>query len=231
MTSRVYVGHDAREVEAYRACVGSLRARARGEVEIHPVSSRLLGSLYTRPETRREGVLWDEISNAPMATEFSIARFFTPLLARHGWVVFCDCDFLWRASIEDLFALADERYAVMVVKHQYEPVESVKMDGQPQTSYHRKNWSSLMLLNCTMIVDNDWLPLLLLNHNTGRNLHGFSWLRDDLIGEVPVEWNWLEGVSSATVEPCAVHYTRGIPSMRGYENAAFADEWRSYGRR
>ena len=46
-----------------------------------------------------------------------------------------------------LFALADDQFAVMVVKHDHQPTETTKMDGQLQTVYARKNWSSVILWN------------------------------------------------------------------------------------
>lgn len=234
--NHVYVGYDPREVTAYNVCIASLR-RHSGHFSVTPVSMRLppVGPLYQRPTTVRTPpgaprVLWDDISDKPMATEFSLARFFVPALQRNGWALFCDCDFMFRAPIEKLFALADDRYAVMVVQHDYAPRETTKMDNQPQTSYPRKNWSSLMLLNCTKLNDNDFLSPNLANNNTGFNLHTFSWLRDDLIGALPLDWNWLAGVSPHMDNPHAVHYTLGTPDMPGYEDSAFANEWREYAR-
>ena len=37
----------------------------------------------------------------------------------------------------------------MCAQHDYQPKESTKMDGQRQTVYPRKNWSSMMLVNCS----------------------------------------------------------------------------------
>src|SRR5204863_5479284 len=106
--------------------------------------------LYTRP-TRESahGGYWDLLSDAPMSTAHAIARFLVPTLCDHeGWAVFCDGDVLVRADLARLFALADPRYAVQVVPHHYAPADAVKMDGQAQTIYPRKNWSSVMLLHC-----------------------------------------------------------------------------------
>ena len=36
----------------------------------------------------------------------------------------------------------------MCVQHDYSPSATIKMDGQAQTIYPRKNWSSVMLFNC-----------------------------------------------------------------------------------
>ena len=57
-------------------------------------------------------------------------------------------------------------------------------------------------------------------------LRSFCWLLPEEIGSLPERWNWLEGYSPADLEPAAVHFTRGIPSMPGYENVPYADEWR-----
>jgi hypothetical protein len=159
-----------------------------------------------------------------MATEFAITRFLVPQLARADWAIFCDGDFLWRDDVARLAALADPRFAVMVVPHDYTPTEAVKMDGQIQTSYARKNWSSLMLWNCRHPA-HAALPGLV-NRWAGRRLHGFEWLDDREIGTLPEAWNWLEGHSRPAIDPRAVHFTRGTPDMAGYAGVDYADEWR-----
>jgi lipopolysaccharide biosynthesis glycosyltransferase len=161
-----------------------------------------------------------------MSTEFACSRFLTPLLARTGWALFMDCDMLCRAPLRELFAMADDRYAVMCVQHVHVPTEAVKMDGQEQTLYARKNWSSLVLYNCDHPA-NERLTLDAVNTLPGRDLHRFCWLRDEEIGALPVEWNWLASVSDAAVEPKMVHYTLGAPNLPGYEHSPYADEWRA----
>jgi hypothetical protein len=224
----VYVGYDPRESAAYRVCIDSMKHYQRG-FSVQPISRRLADGMYTRPTTHRDGKLWDTISDAPMSTDFSLARFFIPALQPEGWALYCDCDFLWRAPIGRLLALADDRYAVMVVKHQYDEHATTKMDGQVQTAYARKNWSSLMLFNCSHPVFDGWETEC--NHSTGLYLHQFQWCTDEVIGSLPVEWNWLEGISLHVDDPQAVHFTRGTPDMPGYENSAYADEWRRYAQR
>jgi len=173
-----------------------------------------------------------------MSTEFALARFFVPLLAakvgrREGWAVFCDCDFLWLADIAELLDSADATEALCCVQHRHEPLEALKMDGQAQTRYARKNWSSLMLFNLAHPA-HERLTLETLNGVPGRDLHRFCWLSDDEIGALPMDWNWLEGSSplgAAGELPRAVHFTRGGPWMAGWENVQFADLWRAeYGK-
>jgi hypothetical protein len=145
-------------------------------------------------------------------------------VARSGWALYVDCDFMFRAPIENLFALADDGYAVQVVKHAHVPAETVKMVGQPQTSYPRKNWSSLILWNCNDPAHDFIRP----NERPGLQLHQFDWLRNDEIGELPFEWNHLVGYSRPNMDAKAVHFTQGVPSMPGYEDCEHAREWRNY---
>jgi len=132
---------------------------------------------------------------------------------------------LVRADISEVFKLADPSKALMCVKHDYQPSTREKMDGQIQTPYARKNWSSFMLFNCDHPA-NKGLTLDLLNNAPGKELHGFCWLDDNHIGELPQTWNFLVGEHEGN-DPAVAHFTSGIPSMKGYENSQFADEWRA----
>lgn len=98
------------------------------------------------------------------------------------------------------------------------------MDGQSQTAYPRKNWSSLMLVNCDHPA-NEALTLDTINELPGRDLHAFCWLTDDLIGELPAEWNHLVGVQPDNQDAKVLHYTLGIPSMPGYARCPRANDW------
>lgn len=223
----VFIGWDPREQDAWHVCAHSMRRRSSRSLDIQPLmleAVRVAG-LYKRPTARRNGVLWDEISDAPMATEFALSRFLVPHLAGYrGWALFCDCDFLWRDDVAELAAFADPNCAVMVVQHRHEPVERMKMDTQYQTRYPRKNWSSLMLVNCEHFAHAGTLERV--NRWPGLRLHQFQWLYDEQVGALPAAWNWLEGVSEPLPHVSAVHYTRGVPSMKGFEASAYADEWR-----
>lgn len=227
----VWIGYDAREDDAYEVCRSSIARRLSQDVPITPLVRSYFeaNGLYRRPTETRDGRLWDVISGAPMATEFAITRFLTPILAETGWALFMDADMLVRADLMELFALADDTKAVMVVKHNQKIVADTKMDGQAQVAYPRKNWSSVMLFNCDHPA-NEALTIDLVNTLPGRDLHRFCWLPDELIGELPVEWNWLAGYSDPSIDPKIVHFTDGIPRMPGYENAPYADEWRAHNR-
>ena len=43
-----------------------------------------------------------------------------------GWALFIDCDFIFKQDVADLFALADDKYAVMCAHHDYTPKEGEK---------------------------------------------------------------------------------------------------------
>lgn len=222
------MGADQREAVAFNVALRSITRRLTSPVPVHGLYVAHLRSigLYTRPTSYRDGQMWDDISAAPMSTDHACARFLVPALAKIGWALFVDGDILARANLGRLFELADDRFAVMCVKHRFEPIESVKMDDRVQTQYPRKNWSSIMLFNINH-PSNSALTLDLVNSVPGRDLHRFCWLRDDEIGELPPEWNWLAGHSDLSIDPKIVHFTDGLPSMPGYENCEYAQEWRA----
>lgn len=231
MNRSIWIGFDPRELDAFTVCARSIGASLSEEIPIFGIRLDVLQGrgLYQRPTWRDDdGKLFDRISHAPMSTEFAISRFFVPhLVGEPGTALFMDCDMLVRADLVELFELADPRFAVQVVKHEYVPAETVKMDGQQQTAYPRKNWSSVMLWNLAHPATN-LLTLQKLNSWAGRALHGFSWLEDSELGELGPEWNHLVGVYPANPAAKIAHFTLGIPSMAGYENCEHADEWRSF---
>jgi hypothetical protein len=226
----VYIGFDRREPEATLVARRSLLKTISVGVRIHDLREDELRSsgLYDRP-FRIEGKQRIDVRDGkPFSTDFSFTRFLVPTLQDYrDWALYCDSDFLFRSDLSDLLALADPSKAVMCVKHDYRPPERIKMDGQRQERYGRKNWSSLMLWNCGHPANAALRPEVV-NFSSGAFLHGFQWLADDLIGGLPECWNWLEGWSPATIEPRIVHMTRGIPTMAGYEDIPYADEWRAY---
>lgn len=226
--NQIYIGYDSREADAYEVCKASiLKYSPQSITAIREIGVRLSG-MYDRPYRCDGAQKYDTRDGRPFSTEFSFTRFLVPALNQyHGWALFCDCDFLFRADLNELFALCNDDYAVMCVKHDYKPDYGTKMDGQKQEPYPRKNWSSLVLWNCGHWQNRKVTPKFV-NMMPGSALHSFCWLKDKDIGAIPEAWNWLEGHSSKAWEPKGVHYTRGVPSMPGYEHVDYADEWRSY---
>ena len=213
MTLNVYLGFDSREPESYRVAVKSLHKHASQPVHVTPLRSDKLAEvgLLRRPQDTR-GQRYDILSNAAASTEFAISRFLVPILAQTGWALFADSDVVFMDDVAKLFALADSRYAVMVVKHEYTPQEGTKMDGQAQLVYGRKNWSSVVLWNCDHPA-NKRLSLIDVQERRGLDLHRLYWLADSEVGALPAEWNWLVDVQPKPSAPKIAHFTLGTPEI------------------
>lgn len=221
---RIYVGWDPRDELAFRACVSSLRRHSSIPLEIFPLKEydlRRHGVFRRAYHVESSGQFIDAIDRRPFSTQFSFTRFSIPIIDRKpGWALFSDADFLWRADVAKLFALADDSKSLMCVQHDYAPAEQTKFDGMLQQRYRRKNWSSLMLMKPSEIL----IEPSVLNNSSGRYLHQLKWLPADKLGALPEDWNWLEGWSPADRDPLAVHYTRGTPDMLDQE-LPYATEW------
>jgi lipopolysaccharide biosynthesis glycosyltransferase len=243
-TLQVYLGWDSREPLAYNVARASILRRTKHPIQVVPLDLKHL-DILTRPIEHRNGQMWCPISDAPMSTEFAISRFCVPFLQDHGWALFADCDIICWSDIQELFDLAEDKYAVMVVKHptyaipdstltaygiktrreSEKKAESIKMDGQIQTLYERKNWSSVVLWNCDH-PSNIKLTRERLNNWPGRDLHAFKWLEDSEIGELPQHWNWLINVTKGEPERKGIwHFTEGGPWLEGWKEAKHDKDW------
>lgn len=222
---RVYIGYDAREHAAYEVAERSLLAHSPDAQVTRLDATRLADQgLLRRPQDRRGNSTYDIISNAPQSTDFAISRFLVPHLAHEGWALFVDCDVVFLRPIEELFALADDRCAAMVVKHAALAESGLKMDGQAQTPYPRKNWSSVVLWNCDHPA-NRRLSLQDVNERPGRDLHAFYYLHDEEIGGLPRGWNWLVNVQPKPENTGIAHLTLGGPWLPNWAPAAHDDIW------
>jgi lipopolysaccharide biosynthesis glycosyltransferase len=220
MNYDIYVGWDSREVIAYDVCEYSLKKHASVPLDIMPLK---------QTELRKRGIYAREPDH-DASTEFSLTRFLVPaLMDFSGWALFCDCDFLWLADVAELFQQADPRYACQVVKHDYVPSETVKMTGQVQHQYPRKNWSSLVLWNCAHPA-NSVITSTFVNYATPKMLHRFQWLQDSEIGSLDLGWNWLVNwyTEPEHGSPRALHYTEGGPYFRNYFNTGYHEVWKQY---
>lgn len=229
---KVFLGWDDREKTAYEVCKYSIEKHTCADLDIIPLYHKELRKqgYFQRPWLTRatDGNRIDLIDDKPFSTEFSHTRFLVPEIMKFdGWALFMDCDMIFTGDIKKLFALKDERYPVMCVKHRQEGKERTKMDGSPQERYHRKNWSSFMLINCGH-PSNKKLTKEIVNTKTGSWLHSMSWLEDHEIGEIPMSYNWINGSSPGNVVPEVIHYSLGGPWFKDYQDCAFADKWWSY---
>ena len=75
-----------------------------------------------------------------------------------------------------------------------------------------------MLINCDHPA-NQRLTVDDINAWPGRDLHAFKWLKDEEIGELPLEWNYLVDVSDPEKieEAKILHYTLGGPWIKGWK--------------
>jgi len=209
------MGWDSKEPLAYDVARHSILSRSTNGVRVIPLEIKNLKHLIDRPVEIRNGSGWCPISQAPVTTEFAISRFLIPFLSRKGWAAFVDPDIVCLTDIEKLFDLADDKYAVMVVKHDYTVKDGMKGLGV-QTSYPRKNWSSIVLWNCSH-GGNKRLTLDMINTWPGRDLHAFKWLKDEEIGELPRSWNYLVDVYDGG-EKNIMHFTNGGPWIKGWQS-------------
>jgi len=102
------------------------------------------------------------------------------------------------------------------------------MDGQKQTVYPRKNWSSAVVWNCEHPKNKKLTPQFINNPDIeGKYLHRFSWLQDHEIGRLPHDWNWLVGYykEDENHKPAAIHYTDGGPWFKSYRLCEYAADW------
>ena len=208
-----FVGYDPREAVAFNVLSHSIHVRASQAVSITPLMLSQLKGILTRER------------HPLQSTDFSFSRFLTPYLSGYsGWSIFMDCDMLMLDDIANLWRLRDERYAVMVVKHDHVPKERTKFLGEPQSQYEKKNWSSVILFNnakCRALTP-DYV-----SRASGLELHQFKWLEsDDLIGALPDRWNHLVGYDLPRRDAALVHYTVGGPYFEEYKDCEYAEEWR-----
>jgi lipopolysaccharide biosynthesis glycosyltransferase len=212
----IFIGYDSTEPVAYHVLAHSILTRASVPVTITPLVLRQLGVAgYHRARGPLE------------STEFSLTRFLVPHLSGYrGRSVFMDCDMLCRVDIAELMLdiISQANKAIVVCQHDYTPSSTVKFLNQPQTAYYRKNWSSFM------VFDNAKCKALTpeyVNTATGLQLHRFEWLaKQDAIGSLSLDWNWLVGEYSRNDEAKVLHFTQGGPWHAGYEDVDYADEWR-----
>ena len=173
----------------------------------------------------------DSVDKKPFSTQFSFNRFLIPFLNQHeGWALFMDCDMYFRSNPYELFEkYCDPSKAIYVVKHNQKEKEGNKMYGCPQTSYSRKNWSSFILFNCSHSSHKN-LTVDDVITKSGHWLHNFKWLKDEEIGRLPQEWNWLDSSSDPNIEAKNCHFTTGGPWFSQWKaqrpiDKKYADEW------
>jgi len=207
----IFIGYDSKVKIAYHVLAESILRNSSTPVTISPINLSNLKNIYTRKQD-------------PLAsTEFSFSRFLVPhLMNYNGWAIFMDSDMVMLSDITELWNLRNEDYAIQVCKHDYTPSSKNKFLGNNQTIYAKKNWSSLMLMDCSKCKT---LTPKYVNTRSGLELHKFKWLDENLIGSIPLEWNWLVGEYPYKKDVYNIHFTEGGPYFKDYKNTEYANEW------
>jgi hypothetical protein len=189
---RIYIGYDHRQAVSYNVLQFSIFRRASKPVAISPLF------LPTLPMTRTG------------LTPFTFSRFLVPWLSGfQGWAMFLDIDYLCRADIAELFALTDDRYAVMVSKNE-----------------KKFEWASMILFNCGHPANRILMPHYVEDPKQCRSPHTIDWLPPELVGDLPREWNHLVGYDAPRSDAKLVHYTQGMPIFEETKGSEYADEWK-----
>ena len=210
----LYVGYDEREAIAYHVFCHSVIKNTSIPVKITPL---VLSQLKEFNETHQD-----------RSNDFVYSRFLTPYLNEFdGWAIFADGDMICQADLKELIGMADPNKALMVVKHDYQTKASIKYLGNINENYPRKNWSSVILWNCSHPKHKILTPEFISNQ-TGKFLHRFSWLDDNDIGELPVEWNWLACEYEKNTDAKLIHYTLGTPCFKDFRDTDMAEIWYDY---
>ena len=207
----IFIGYDHREAIAYHVCANSIIRQSSKPISLVPMALR---NLQGYEEKHTDG-----------SNQFIYSRFLVPHLMEYkGWAIFMDGDMLVRDDIVKLWEMRDDTKAVQVVKHDYKTKLSEKYLGSKNEDYPRKNWSSVILWNCGHPANAAVTPEFVQNA-TGSQVHRFTWLTDDLIGELPVEWNWLPDEFGINLDAKLIHYTLGTPCFHDFATTPMADEW------
>ena len=211
----VFIGYDSKEKVAFSTLSYSILKNSTKPVAITPIALNNIKDDFVRER------------GALSSTEFSFSRFLVPYMMNYqGWALFMDCDMLMEADITELWRLRDDKYAVQVCKHDYTPKNKTKFLNQVQTTYPKKNWSSFMLMNCKKCTQ---LTPNYVNRASGLELHQFKWLEsEELIGDLPLEWNWLADEYEYKKDIKNVHFTQGGPWFEEYSNCQYSQNWFNY---
>ena len=104
-----------------------------------------------------------------------LTRIWSQRNTNNGWALFMDCDVLVRRNLYELRKLLDDSKALMCVQHEHIPISNIKMDGQPQSSYERKNWSSVMAFNVDHKANNALNAESVNNERGGHCINSTGW--------------------------------------------------------
>ena len=209
----LFVGFDERESVGFHVFQYSLLKHATKPVACTPLSN---------------------LGLAEGSNHFTYSRFMVPyLMGFRGHAIFADgSDMLMLGDITELAKHYDKSKAVQVVKHpDYQSTNARKYIGTEmecdQTNYPRKNWASVMIINCNHSA---WFAMTpkFLETCDKLELLQLRYFDDAEIGELPPEWNVLvdEGQDDSSAK--ILHWTQGLPSFPHYRNSRRSKDWFDY---
>ena len=216
---KVFAGYDPRVPQGFEVFRHSVERHASGPVAVIPLDQDKLRvqGVCTRPQDERA------------STPFSLTRFLIPSLCGfRGAAVFCDgSDMLMTRDVYELVGQTSLSCPVWCVQHDYHPRQAPKFFDQAQHDYPRKNWSSVMVFHCGECTN---LNQGAANTLEPSSLHQLLWARQDRIGSLPLEWNWLAGEDEYRWDnferpPALIHYTLGLPVVPGAIKTEFDNLW------
>ena len=205
---KLFAGYDPRERVGFHTFLHSVLTHASRPVSVLPLA---------------------HLSTCQGSNAFTISRFLVPyLMGFKGHAIFCDAsDMLCLQDIAELDALFDPQFSVQVVKHKdYQTRHPIKYRGTdmecPNLNYSRKNWASVMLLNCE---HEEWRGVTPATIGEFKNLELLRFDDFECVGDLPEKWNRLVDEGQSLEGAAIAHWTAGIPFFDYYANAPGAKLW------
>ena len=206
----LFCGYDQREAIGWHVFVASVLNRTSAPVAIHRLDA----------------------CGLPQGTNsFTLSRFLVPWLMHFkGRAIFMDgADMVMQGDIAELDALFDDRMAVQCVQHAYKTRNPRKYIGTTMEAenrdYPRKNWASVMLINCEHRLWSRINPAYLERVHAIDMLQMTWALNANAIGALPDCWNRLVDEGQPVGGAEVLHWTAGIPGFPHYADAPGAAMW------
>lgn len=206
----IWIGYDKQFEDNIEVLIKSIENTTSIPYQINLLKLENLSSILTR---KRDPL---------QSTDSAFTRWLVPYLQNYtGWALYMDSDMMVRKDLKDLWDLKNDRKTIMVVKHKNNYKDITKFNNNIQTIYPRKNWSSLMLFNCSKCR---YLSLDYVNSASGLDLHTFKNINKEDIGSLPIQWNYLVGLNKFE-NPSIVHWTLGGPWFKDFKDVEYSREW------
>ena len=217
MTLKVFIGWDPEHAEAAEVCRHSLLKHATVPLQIE----------FLKQSELRDLKLYWRADDTMASTEYTYTRYLVPHLMQYsGLALYVDAQFVFLDDVREIFQNLDSKAAVHVVKHNYKPKNTTKLSGKEQAQYSRKNWSSLVLWNCSH-PDLKSLTLDQVNTQPASWLHRFEFIPSSTVHSIGIDWNWLVGWYKEPDDgtPKALNFTEGGPWLPNHRSCEYGAFW------